>query len=174
MSYNGYLDRKKARSFANASGHCGPSISNTNISISNTGPTGPTGPSPSLGSYGQGITGLTGPTGHTGPLGNIGGIVFQSIIPGINNNLSVGQPNNAFQAGYFNTGRFGLIEVSNNAMVPVNNQAYDLGSKDRRFNNIYARESHISPNTIVITDETTGKVMKMSFNISTGGVTYTH
>ena len=66
MSYNGYLDRKKARSFATASGQCGPSISNTNISISNTGPTGPTGPSPSLGSFGQGITGLTGPTGHTG------------------------------------------------------------------------------------------------------------
>ena len=59
-------------------------------------------------------------------------------------------------------------------MVPVANQAYDLGSADRRFNNIYARETHISPNTIIITDETTGKEMKMSFNTSTGGVTYTH
>jgi len=171
MSYNGYLDRKKARSFAVASGQCGPTISNTNIS--NTGPTGPTGPTASLGNYGQGPTGPTGQTGPTGELGRIGGIVYQSIIPG-STGLTIGSQNNVFEAGYFNTGRFGLIEVSNNAMIPINNQAYDLGSPDRRFNNIYARESHISPNTIVITDETTGKLMSMSFNVSTGGVTYTH
>ena len=125
MSYNGYLDRKKARSFAVASGQC--LTSNTTISnttISNTGPTGPTGPSPTLGDYGQGTTGPTGLQGITGPDGVIGPIIYQSIVPA-EPNLSVGTPLSSFSAGYFNSGRFGLIELSNNAMIPIDQQIYD-------------------------------------------------
>ena len=135
MSYNGYLDRKKARSYANSSGQC---ISDTLLS-SATGPTGPTGlrgQDAQIGVLKQGNTGPRGPQGILGPTGGIGGTVYNTIIPGTTG-LNVGTPTNPFQAGYFQSGRFGILEISNNAIIPTANNLYDLGATGQKFNNIY-------------------------------------
>ena len=81
MSYNGYLDRKKARSYANASGQC---TTNT-VLLTATGPTGPEGvrgEDAEIGVLKQGNTGPRGPQGILGPTGGIGGTVYNTIIPG--------------------------------------------------------------------------------------------
>ena len=172
MSYNGYLDRKKARSYANSSGQC---ISDTLLS-SATGPTGPTGlrgQDAQIGELKQGNTGPRGPQGILGPTGGIGGTVYNTIIPGTTG-LNVGTLANPFQAGYFQSGRFGILEISNNAIIPTANNLYDLGATGQKFNNIYTHRLYVDNQTIIVTDPITNKNMEMSFNVTSGEVLYTY
>ena len=84
MSYGGYLDRKKARSFLKASGQQCTS-EDTEHEFNGTGPTGNTGPTGLRGqdadlNVKHGPSGQTGPTGYTGATGSIGGLIYDSII----------------------------------------------------------------------------------------------
>ena len=172
MSYYGYLDRKKARSYANASGQC---INDTVVS-SATGPTGPTGlrgQDATIGVLQQGNTGPRGPQGPLGPTGGIGGTVYASIIPGTTG-LTIGSQSNPFQAGYFQGGRFGPLEVSANAILPLATNTYDLGSTGRKFNNIYTHRLYIDNQTLIVTDPITKKNMEVSFDITNGEILYTY
>ena len=172
MSYNGYLDRKKARSYANASGQC----INDTVSTSATGPTGATGlkgRDAELGVLKQGNTGPQGVPGLPGITGGVGGTVYASIIPGTTG-LNVGTPTNPFYGGYFQNGRFGILEVSNNAIIPTADNVYDLGATGQKFKNIYAHKLYVDDQTIIVTDPVTKKNMEMSFDVLTGEVHYTY
>ncbi len=172
MSYNGYLDRKKARSYANASGQC----INDTVTSTATGPTGATGlrgQDAQIGVLKQGNTGPQGPRGPLGPTGGIGGTVFASIIPGTTG-LTLGSQANPFQSGFFQGGRFGILEVSGNAILPIANNTYDLGSTGQKFNNIYTHKLYIDNQTLIVTDPATKKNMEMSFNTDNGEVYYTY
>ena len=172
MSYNGYLDRKKARSFANASGQCINDTVTTSL-IGPTGATGVKGQDAEIGVLKRGNTGPQGVPGPFGPTGGLGGIVYDSVIPATNN-LSLGTLANPFQNGYFQGGRFGVLEVSNNAILPTLNNAYDLGATGQKFNNIYTHRLYVDNQTIVVTDPATKKNMEMSFNVTNGEILYTY
>ena len=141
-----------------------------------TGPTGPTG------LRGQdadlnvkfGPSGAAGSTGQTGATGTIGGTIYDSLIPG-SPNVNIGTDTNPFLSGYFDGGRFGVLETSGNSILPIEDGSQNWGSASRRFDNIYTNELHVSSeNTFTITDPATGKTMTMSFNVETGQVLYTY
>ena len=175
MSYGGYLDRKKAKSFLRSSGQC---VSKT-IELNGIGPTGSTGPTGLRGQDADlnvkyGPSGQIGPTGPTGPTGSIGGVIYDSIIPG-DPNITIGTEANPFLSGFFDGGRFGVLEASNNSILPIIDNSYNLGSSTNRFNSIYTDALHVgSNNTFTITDPATSNSMTMSFDPLTGQVQYTY
>jgi hypothetical protein len=166
MSYAGYLDRLRSKTYAISSG------SACLISEGQTGNAGPTGPAGTILGLDKGSTGDTGYTGNTGPTGGFGGLVYNDIIPSTSN-LNIGSELNPFAEGYFNGGRFGFLEVSGSSIIPTQDKTYDLGSTGRRFGSIYTNKLIVAPNTIVVLDDS-GNQLNMSFDVNAGKVSYNY
>jgi hypothetical protein len=88
-----------------------------------------------------------------------------------NNDITIGTREEPFGAGYFDSGRFGFIEMSGNAMIPIRNGVYDLGTKSRKFGNIYAKTLSIVANTMHVLDES-GNNLKMSYDLDNQKIAY--
>ena len=166
MSYAGYLDRKRSKTYAISSG------SSCISSPGTTGPTGVTGPAGMVIGRSEGNTGKTGYTGETGPTGLFSGLVASSIIPSTSD-LDIGSVENPFKRGYFAGGIIGGLEVTDTSLIPTQDRIYDLGSTGARFGKIYAKEVVIDPTTIFILGSS-GESMSMSFDTTTGQTNYSY
>ena len=162
--------------------------SNTITSTTNVNVVGPPGPPGTInfeisGNFQQGAQGPQGDQGLDGTIKQFSGepidislspyitlAPFNSVIDTnidtnstqfiSTNEISIGTSTTPFNSGYFNEGRFGLIDVSGNAMVPRRNGIFDIGAIDNRFGNIYAKELHIISNTMHVLDAS-GNNIKM-------------
>jgi len=174
--------------------------SNTITSTTNVNVVGPQGPLGAIdfdnsGGFQQGAQGPQGARGLDGPIKQFSGepinislsphitlAPFNSVIDTnvdtestqfiSTNEISIGTSTAPFNAGYFNTGRFGIVDVSGNAMIPRRNGIFDIGAIDNRFGNIYAKELHIISNTMHVLD-TSGNNIKMSYDLETRVSKYT-
>ena len=166
MSYAGYLDRKRSKTYATSSGNT------CLVTLGTTGPPGQTGPMGEITGQHEGPIGPTGLTGSTGPTGYFGGQVYETIIPS-SATLDIGSPSQPFQSGYFSGGIIGGLEVSKTAVIPLTDRTYDLGSVTSRFGSIYTQKLFIDNKTITVLDPS-GNTMSMSYDTTNGRVSYSY
>jgi len=164
---NGVFDYKR---FSKTPNQPSPNAVIVTNSIDVNGPQGPPGEVDfeDASGFQIGATGHTGPTGLAGPTEIFTGqAILQSLRPFVaNENITFGTQTTGFDAGYFDRGRFGLLDVSGNTMIPRRDGTINLGDIDAKFGNIYTKELSIISNTMHVLDPS-GNNIKMSFDLDT-------
>ena len=192
---NGVFDYKRFSKTPITNQPTSTAITST-TNVDTTGPSGPPGVIDFDASYGfqQGAQGHQGERGLDGPIQQFSGEPIDISLspnlefPDINteiitdtnaeittiittNEITIGTQAAPFNSGYFNTGRFGLIDVSGNAMIPRSNGIFDIGMANNKFGNIYTKELHIISNTMQVLDSS-GNIIKMSYDLDSQKISY--
>ena len=131
---NGVFDYKR---FSKTPNQPSPNAVTVTNSIDVNGPQGPPGDIDfeDTNGFQVGANGPIGPIGLAGPTEIFTGqSIEQSLRPfDANENITIGTPTSRFNAGYFDRGRFGLLDVSGNAMIPRQDGTINLGEYHHRI-----------------------------------------
>ena len=107
---------------------------------------------------GQGANGSQGPKGDQGTkgdqgaTGSFGGPVKQDIIPLTDNTISIGTPNLSIkEIDVYNLNIKDTLTVNGN-ILPTETSTFDIGSREKRFNNIWVNDVRTALSTIYLGD----------------------